>query len=353
MSESRPCSAFLDARLIARGSLGEVALAARDAQVSDANVLVFDDATGAVVDLDLRGTSAEILSRLEERAKAENRPGPPCEAESADEAKRRGRPKLGVVAREVTLLPRHWQWLATQSGGASNALRRLVETARRDDGGRDQLRRRREAAYRFMSAMAGNRPGFEEASRSLFAGDKARFLQFAGDWPADIRDHVRTLGFDDAAMPIAKPAGERPSRIATRKEIVARFLCDVWCKGDVGACDTYVADYYTIHHDPGDPWDGRRLDRTEFKERVRLSRAPFPNQRFEIREILADADAVIVAWFWSATHSGELPGFPPTGKPVKMSGATVYYFNDDDRISGHWQIADRLGVLRQLQANSA
>lgn len=126
-------------------------------------VLTFDDTTGAVIDLDLRGSPAEILARL----------GP------AEPPRGRGRPKLGVVAREVTLLPRPWDWLAAQRGGASPALRRLVEEAMRADGGRTDVRLAQEAAYRAMSALAGDLPGFEEAARALFAADRERFAAHA------------------------------------------------------------------------------------------------------------------------------------------------------------------------------
>lgn len=104
-----------------------------------------------------------------------------------------GRPKLGVVAREVTLLPRHWQWLSSQPEGASVVLRKLVEEARRANAGKDGVRRSQEAANRFMSVMAGDAPGFEEAARALFAGDAERFDQRVEGWPADLRDHAGTL----------------------------------------------------------------------------------------------------------------------------------------------------------------
>jgi hypothetical protein len=104
-----------------------------------------------------------------------------------------GRPKLGVVAREVTLLPRHWEWLATQPGGASITLRRLVEHAKRASTGKDRVRRSQSAAYRFMSAMAGDEPGFEEATRALFAGNLDRFNTLVEGWPRDVRDHARRL----------------------------------------------------------------------------------------------------------------------------------------------------------------
>jgi hypothetical protein len=97
------------------------------------------------------------------------------------------------------LLPRHWDWLATQPGGASVALRKLVEEARRTGGDRDRSRAARDAAYHFMSAMAGNLPGFEEASRALFADDRRRFAGLIAGWPDDVRDHAVKLAFGDRA----------------------------------------------------------------------------------------------------------------------------------------------------------
>jgi hypothetical protein len=165
------CTAFLGHRKLLSGSLAEVAPALRALPVG-AMPLVFDDASGAVVDVDLSGSPAEMLARL----------APPAA---------RGRPRLGVVAREVTLLPRHWDWLATQPGGASVTLRRLIEAARRDE--KAEAKAARDAAYRFMAAVAGDLPGYEEALRALFAGDRAAFTARLADWPADVRGHALAL----------------------------------------------------------------------------------------------------------------------------------------------------------------
>ena len=175
--------AFSGVTRIAAGDLAQVAGAAWRAvdRNPHAAVLVFNRSSAAVVDLDLRGSEAEVTARLAAPA-----------APSAEPA-RRGRPKLGVVAREVTLLPRHWDWLAAQPGGASITLRRLVEAARKAGSGAGEIRARNAAAYRFMSAMAGDLAGFEEAARALFAGDRDRLSSLISDWPADVRDEV--LGF--------------------------------------------------------------------------------------------------------------------------------------------------------------
>ena len=194
---SKPCTAFQGPRRLVRGAMVDVALAVRDASSNESqgSILVFDDVTGLVIDLDLRGSTAEIVARLTQRAKDRARQAD--EREPSTAGRGRGRPRLGVVAREVTLLPRHWDWLAQQRGGASQALRWLVDEARRTDGGRTQRRAHQERAYRFMSAMAGNLPGFEEASRALFAGERERFDRHAACWPADIRTHVHELAWKD------------------------------------------------------------------------------------------------------------------------------------------------------------
>ncbi|HWR52603.1 MAG TPA: DUF2239 family protein [Bryobacteraceae bacterium] len=183
------CTAFEGSRRIASGELAGVA--AKVKQVIDAGaqepVLIFDDATSAVIEVDFRGTAADVAGRLAER------PARPAAEPEPETQRRPGRPKLGVVAREVTLLPRHWEWLNGQPGGASVALRKLVEEARKANEGTDRVRRAREAAYRFMSAMAGNEPGFEEAARALFRGNREAFEAQVEAWPLDVREHAKKL----------------------------------------------------------------------------------------------------------------------------------------------------------------
>jgi hypothetical protein len=183
--------AFDGDRRIASGDLREVARTAKEVldRRKDAAILIFDGVTSGPVDIDFRGTVADVQARLPETADA------PATTEDALPSTPRGpgRPKLGVIAREVTLLPRHWDWLAQQSGGASVALRRLVEDARRSGEDIHRIRRAQEAAYRFMSAMAGNKPHYEDAIRALYANDRARFEKLIAAWPADVRDHALTL----------------------------------------------------------------------------------------------------------------------------------------------------------------
>lgn len=177
MTTEAKFTAFDGDRNLAAGSRAELvaAINARLSRQPDAAILIFDDATGAQVDFDLRDTR-----HPDPRSKADEPRGP-------------GRPKLGVTAREVTLLPRHWDWLAKQPGGASVTLRRLVEEARRANPGSADARDAQERAYRFMSAMAGNLPGFEEATRALFAKDREVFETLIRDWPRGIRDYADTL----------------------------------------------------------------------------------------------------------------------------------------------------------------
>jgi hypothetical protein len=179
-------SAFLGYRLIASGSIATIALVVRRTIAADAlaSIRVFDNKTGHPIDIDTRGTDDDVVARYTPAATAA--------------ARARGRPKLGVVAREVTLLPRHWDWLGQQPGGASVALRKLVEHASRENAGFDSGRDAHKRAYHFMSAMACDQPGFEEAAHALLADDRVRFGELIAGWPDDVRKHAFALGFEDA-----------------------------------------------------------------------------------------------------------------------------------------------------------
>ncbi len=191
-------TAFEGVRRLAAGPLAEIAPAIQRAERQASEpISIFSDATGRAIDLDLRGSVDEMLAWL---ATSANTNAAKTEEQAPSvEPRGRGRPKLGVVAREVTLLPRHWEWLNAQPGGASVALRKLVDEARRANGDRDRQRAARDAAYHFMSAMAGNLKNFEEASRALFADDRRKFTGLIAAWPADIRDHVVKLAYQDHA----------------------------------------------------------------------------------------------------------------------------------------------------------
>lgn len=167
---TRTLTAFAGDLWIATGDEEEVRAALLAMGDQAQALLLFDDSTGRQVDIDLRGGTA------------------------AAEQRGRGRPRLGVQAREVTLLPRHWEWLATQPGGASATLRRLVDAARREGTERPSPRAAMDAAYHFMTAIAGDRSGYEAAIRALYARDRAGFEEAMAPWPSAIRDHAIALG---------------------------------------------------------------------------------------------------------------------------------------------------------------
>jgi uncharacterized protein len=174
-------TAFHGLRKVATGNAADLIEIIRHKPQGE--IIVFDDSTGSQVDLDHRGEPAKIAQLPTDMP--------------AEEPRGRGRPRLGVIAKEVTLLPRHWDWLNGQPGGASVWLRKLVDEARKTSGDRDRVRAAQEAAYRFMSAIAGNLPGFEEATRSLFSYDRRRFTHLVANWPEDVRDYVVRLAFAD------------------------------------------------------------------------------------------------------------------------------------------------------------
>ena len=179
--DSPSCTAFDGHTLIASGTLAEVATAVKRllAKHPARTPLILDDATGQPVEIDFRGSADEVLARLQPSA--------------ADAPRGAGRPRLGVVAREVTLLPRHWYWLNSQPGGASVTLRKLVEEARRNSSAKDRARLAGEAADRFMRVVAGDLAGYEEASRALWRGERDAFNRHTRGWPKDVREHARRL----------------------------------------------------------------------------------------------------------------------------------------------------------------
>jgi uncharacterized protein len=182
--------AFEGDRCIMAGDLHEVIRAAKATldRREDASIIVLDGRTSAPIEIDFRGSIGDVLARLPAVT------GAPAAAEDdARPSRGPGRPKLGVVAREITLLPRHWEWLSLQPGGASVAIRKLVEQARRAGEDGHRVRQAQEAAYRFMSVMAGNKPHYEDAIRALFAGEAARFEKLIAEWPAGVRDHAARL----------------------------------------------------------------------------------------------------------------------------------------------------------------
>jgi len=172
-------TAFLGDERIAAGDRADVTRRIEDgySAADQAAIRVFDDETGRPVDLDYWDAALE-----------------------ARHQRGRGRPRLGVVSREVTLLPRHWEWLARQRGGASAALRRLIDEAQAASGA--DPRARQDAAYHFMQAMGGDRPGYEEAIRALYRDDRAALRERTATWPPDIRQHVEHL-LEGAATPSA------------------------------------------------------------------------------------------------------------------------------------------------------
>jgi len=193
-----PFTLFVGHTRLASGQLDQLALSAKRAieSNSESAVLIFDNQSGRNIDIDIRGSDKQVLARLQPATMP-----PVSETETADdtetgnEQRGRGRPKLGVVPREVTLLPRHWEWLAAQPGGASIVLRKLVEQAKKAGSESLMIKQAQERAYHFLLAIAGDMPGFEEATRALFKNEREPFENLISSWPGDIRDHAMKLAF--------------------------------------------------------------------------------------------------------------------------------------------------------------
>lgn len=183
MESMKTYTTFVGHRAVASGALEELLprLKARFDRDRGTLFLTFDDATGEQIDFDLRGTVEDVLARCRQHPP---HPGP-------------GRPRLGVTSREVTLLPRHWEWLERQPSGASAAIRRLIDEARKREPGQTRRQQTLQATERFLFAMAGDLPGYEEASRALYRGDDKRFADLMAKWPKDIRTYALRLATAD------------------------------------------------------------------------------------------------------------------------------------------------------------
>lgn len=187
VNEVSTCTAFDEIKKVASGPIKEVAVKVKEHLKKNpkARILIYNDRTSDLVEIDFRGTIDTVLKRLEEIEAA---------GESADDKKSGpGRPKLGVIAKEVTLLPTHWEWLAKQPGGASVTLRKLVEETKKKNFAKDQLRLAQESTYKFMTSMAGDYEKYEEALRALYAKDQKKFNDLISNWPKDIREHTIKL----------------------------------------------------------------------------------------------------------------------------------------------------------------
>lgn len=261
-----PQVAFAGTRHLATGALRDLLPVLKerfDRNRSDL-VFVFEVETGRQVDFDLRGSLDEVLER-----------------EAPTPSRGPGRPKLGVTSREVSLLPRHWDWLEQQSNGISGALRRLVEQAIKSQPGRERARRIRAAVSRFLSSMSGDRPHYEEATRALFNGDVVAFEGLVRRWPKDIRDY---------ALQKAREAAHAEEGLPDPASLVSNLYRLVWNEREYSAIERLVAPQYVIHSDPGDPWEGETLDRREYEERVDYSRDAFPELAFTVHEAVSAGD---------------------------------------------------------------
>lgn len=179
--------AFHGTRRVSQGAPLEVAGEAKDYLIEnpEASLLIFDAVTSTPAEFDFQGSPRDVIQRLKsEFAQV---------SDSATKPAGPGRPRLGVTSKEISLLPRQWEWLAEQPGGASATLRKLVDEARKRGEGRDVARRAQDATYKFMNAVAGDLPHYEESLRALYAKNASLFTTLVRTWPADVARHVLQL----------------------------------------------------------------------------------------------------------------------------------------------------------------
>lgn len=180
--ETYSYTAFLGDAILAQGNLEEVVLKIKKqmGKADHSEALLFNDSTGKVMDFNFQGTREDVEKRLEVYRAPDSSPsrsGP-------------GRPKLGVVSREVSLLPRHWEWLAAQPGGVSVTLRLLIEEAKKKSESSVTIKQLQERTYQVMFTLAGDLEGYEEAVRALYKKDRKNFLEHQSSWPSDVKKYI-------------------------------------------------------------------------------------------------------------------------------------------------------------------
>jgi hypothetical protein len=186
MNTSNTYTAFNNTDLFHQGDLSEVVLKIKDhiGKAENTTITVFSDATGKTIDFNFQGTKKDVQKRLDvfvsESSLTNTITGP-------------GRPKLGVISREISLLPTHWEWLSTQPGGASAILRRLVDEARKKSLNTPSIKSIQEKTHRFISAIAGDLEGYEEVLRAMYRKDEDQFLIHMSSWPNDLKTHALFL----------------------------------------------------------------------------------------------------------------------------------------------------------------
>lgn len=191
-SITQAATAFNNTNKLANGPLIEVIMAMKTAIIENQNakILCFLDENGAMIDFDLSGSNEQIIARLLTQFKA---PSTSEQIEIIETQSKAGRPKLGVIAKEVTLLPRHWEWLGAQNGGASATLRRLVEIAAKESIGIAARKNAQNATYRFLQNIAGDFENYEEVLRAIFADDFEKMRNLMKNWPQDIQNYAQKL----------------------------------------------------------------------------------------------------------------------------------------------------------------
>jgi steroid delta-isomerase-like uncharacterized protein len=75
--------------------------------------------------------------------------------------------------------------------------------------------------------------------------------------------------------------------------------------------------------------------------------AAFPDRQVRLDDVIAAGDRVVARATMHGTHTGDLFGIGPTGKPVRLASIIVYRFAGG-KIVEEWEIFDVLGLYQQI-----
>ena len=133
---------------------------------------------------------------------------------------------------------------------------------------------------------------------------------------------------------------------AENRALFERYFDEVANKDNLDLADEiFAADYQ--HHDPANPDPRPMIGSQAVKDHLTSLKSAFPDLVFDIDDIVAEGDSIVVRWTARGTNTGDYFGMPATGKPIDITGMNTWNTRDGMAIEG-WVNRDDMGLLQQL-----
>jgi steroid delta-isomerase-like uncharacterized protein len=112
---------------------------------------------------------------------------------------------------------------------------------------------------------------------------------------------------------------------------------------DPDLVDRFVAEDYLNHN--AFVADGREANRQFWS----MFFAGLPDVTVTMEDLVISGDRVVGRFVYRGTHTGELMGFPATGKPVEMRTIDIWRVQDGMFVE-HWDELNLMQVFQQIGA---